>query len=443
MNDKALLDPADTLAWRLVSFLNETGAVYAALGIPEIFPEKGGKDWDICSGDYRAFIQGLARFCEAEDVLLFNIQYHAFGVRCDLVSFLEDGSIVIPPAPDIALFPTWQIKGDIGLSFEALLEARVLHDSGFYVPSNHDSFIYYLIKRVDKGRLTDKHTAHLSRVWRNGPEPIRKSVLEFWPGEPGQTVVEAAETGNWAAAVALIPQLQTGLKRKSRWSPSRTAWIVRRAVRRIFCPAGIKVVFLGPDGSGKSSVIQRVTASFAPVFRGASYFHLRPDILRRRRGPQIPVNNPHGEAPRGRILSVAKIFYYILDYNLGYFLRELPVILRNGMVVFDRYYYDMQVDPRRFRYSGPAWLTRLAARFIPNPDLLIVLNASPEILQARKQDVTMSESARQTEVYTELAGGMKNAVIVDASQPLDKVVAEVNIVIAKYMAERTGRRLGM
>ena len=39
------------------------------------------------------------------------------------------------------------------------------------------------------------------------------------------------------------------------------------------------------------------------------------------------------------------------------------------------------------------------------------------------------------------SGAMKNGVVIDASQPLDKVVADVNRVVLDFMAEKTRKRL--
>ena len=55
----------------------------------------------------------------------------------------------------------------------------------------------------------------------------------------------------------------------------------------------------------------------------------------------------------------------------------------------------------------------------------------------------MNETARQREAYLRLVQGMNNCVVVDASQPLDDVVREVNMRILDLMAARTARRLGL
>jgi thymidylate kinase len=198
------------------------------------------------------------------------------------------------------------------------------------------------------------------------------------------------------------------------------------------------VVFLGPDGSGKSSVIERVVVNLAPAFSGTRYMHLRPRLGLSTVENNPPVVDPHGQPPRGWLSSVVKVVYFFFDYTFGYLLKIRPLLVRSTLVVFDRYYHDMLVDTRRYRYGGPMWLARWVGKIIPGPDLFLLLDAPPEVLHSRKKEVPFEEAARQRRAYLTLVRGMKNGVVIDASQPLSKVVADVNRVVLDFMARRTG-----
>ncbi len=206
--------------------------------------------------------------------------------------------------------------------------------------------------------------------------------------------------------------------------------------------AGLHVAFLGPDGSGKSSVIKRIMPDLAQAFSDTACIHLLPGIGRKK-GDNRPVTDPHGQAPRGLPASVAKIVYLWCDYFLGWCLTVWPKTVRSTLVVFDRYYHDILVDPRRYRYRGPIWLARWVGKLIPKPELWILLDAPAEVLQERKQEVSFEETARQRENYLKLIRGMKNGVVVDASRDLNDVVTDVNLAILNFMAKRTEKRLGL
>jgi thymidylate kinase len=132
-----------------------------------------------------------------------------------------------------------------------------------------------------------------------------------------------------------------------------------------------------------------------------------------------------------------------MDYTLGYWVAVFPPLLRSALVLFDRYYHDLLVDQRRYRYSGSLRLAGLIGWLVPRPHVFILLDAPPQVLQARKQDVTYEESIRQRDAYLKLMRRMSSAYVVDASRPLDQVVTETEWIILDYMAERTARRLGL
>jgi thymidylate kinase len=86
------------------------------------------------------------------------------------------------------------------------------------------------------------------------------------------------------------------------------------------------------------------------------------------------------------------------------------------------------------------WAVKLVSRLIPRPDLVILLDAPPEVLYARKQEFPIAEARRQREAYLDLVKGLSNGYTIDASKPLDKVVVEAEQVILEYLAKRTARR---
>jgi thymidylate kinase len=208
-------------------------------------------------------------------------------------------------------------------------------------------------------------------------------------------------------------------------------------------PTGLWVAFLGPDGSGKSSVIDAVSVQMAPAFRRVSRFHFRPRLIAGNRGQSSAVTDPHGQAPRSGIVSIIKMKMLWADYVLGYLLRVRPALVRSTFVIFDRYFSDVLVDPKRVRYGGPGWLPGLVNAIIPQPDLLIILDAPVDVLYARKQEVALDQLEHLREGYLRIAASSPNAAIIDASQPLSKVIADTEARILLELERRTRLRLGL
>jgi thymidylate kinase len=183
-----------------------------------------------------------------------------------------------------------------------------------------------------------------------------------------------------------------------------------------------KIVILGPDGAGKSSVIQGLMKNLAQEGRAVKMRHLRPGIVNLRRGqPVTIVVDPHGSPPRSALVSSVKILVWILDeWYANLFLDK-----KDELLICDRYYHDLLVDPIRYRYGGPAWLARLVGKLMPQPNLWVLLDAPTEVLQARKQEVDPNETSRQRQVYLSFVRNQRQYAIIDAAQPLDCVILDV------------------
>ena len=158
-------------------------------------------------------------------------------------------------------------------------------------------------------------------------------------------------------------------------------------------------------------------------------------------GNGSPVSDPHAGPDRSFLVSVFKLLYYWTDYVVGYFLKVLPACIRSTFYIFDRYYDDICIDPKRYAYGGPRWLLSLGGLVVPKPKLIFCLDAEPEILQARKKEVSYEECRRQRNAYRYLVQQLPNGHVVDASQPLEDVVHDVQGCVLTYMAERTKKRM--
>ena len=83
---------------------------------------------------------------------------------------------------------------------------------------------------------------------------------------------------------------------------------------------------------------------------------------------------------------------------------------------------------------------RFLSRIYPKPDLVIYLDAPPELLYARKQEGTIESLDQQRRNYEKLRDANLQFVSVDASRPLDSVVDEVAKVICHFDEHGTVNR---
>jgi thymidylate kinase len=198
---------------------------------------------------------------------------------------------------------------------------------------------------------------------------------------------------------------------------------------------GLWVAILGPDGSGKSTLIEQLQLDLLGAFRRTAVFHLMPGLFRRGQ-TSGPVTDPHGKPPRSLPASLLKLAYYWLDYTLGYWLRIRPALVRSTLVLFDRYYDDLLVDPKRYRYGAPMGIARWLRRLIPRPDLWLILDVPEDEILRRKQEVPLEEMRRQREGYRSLAAELQNAVYLNGSQPPEMVAAQAREAVLEFLHER-------
>jgi thymidylate kinase len=259
-------------------------------------------------------------------------------------------------------------------------------------------------------------------------------------------VADAVERVDWDPVRRQLASLRAEQSRRT--LSARPLYFVRnvvagaaRRVRRSWrSDRGLSVVVLGPDGSGKSSVIAALRCSLSPAFVATDRRTFPPGLLRRGAGTNPA---PHAQRPRSSVGSAVRAMFYWLPYCIAAHLFVIrPARTRGTLVLHDRHLVDAIVDPRRYRYAGPAWLLRMVWRLVPKPDLVILLDAPAEVIQSRKQEVPLAETRRQLSAYRTLMARLPNAHVVDAGTPIANVVASVEDVILGCLARRASHQLG-
>ncbi len=319
---------------------------------------------------------------------------------------------------------------------------------GFWVASPETELAYLLVKKTLKGETPGHQKKRLKYlIDKIGEERSTVISTELFGKELGPRVISWISNNNWGAQESNLPGLKRALMletvKKNPLNPL-TYWFseAKRIVRRWLHPTGLFIAVLGPDGVGKSTLIQSMEVQLSGAFRRTANFHLRPGVIGKN-DQGNPVTDPHGKPPRSFFVSVLKIAYYFTDYALGYLLKLYPKIVRSTLVIFDRYYDDMLVDPARYRYGGPSWLVKFMRYFIPRPDLFLILDASEDELLKRKQEVGKDELIRQRKAYRDLAAGLPNAFILDSSQNPEKLAGDASEVVLDYLHGRYMKRRSM
>jgi len=191
----------------------------------------------------------------------------------------------------------------------------------------------------------------------------------------------------------------------------------------------MKICFLGPDGSGKSTIIEQLLIQEL-AFKNKEYFHLKPLKKKISIGGDAIVTDPHGYPPYSRLKSYIKLLYYVCQYNLGWLKNIFLPKVKSRLVIFDRYFDDILVDSRRYRYGGSLAIARITRRLIPRPDIYFIFTADAAVIYKRKQEVAFKELERQIKVYEAMADS-KWYFLINVNRPTEEITKEVISIIMK------------
>jgi serine acetyltransferase/thymidylate kinase len=437
-----------SLLMEFFGLLKERGIQYCVMGDSRQLPDVIGSDVDIVVPQslLPQLPQLIDTFCSLHPVRLVQCLQHEHNAYYFVLAFRRGNARPEYLALDLC--------GDYFRRGQKLLTANELlatatpaldgagREKGFMVCSPAFEFCYYLIKKIDKESLDTRHAEHLTQQWRLDPERSKALVGRFW-GDTAETrlLMRAADSGDWTTVARLLPRMRAALHRRLRSNIAKTFLEYARRWRRWRQPTGLLIAAMGPDGCGKSSVIAAADRQVREAFRSTTLVHLRPGFLYR--PERMPNNTPHAEKPRGRSRSFFKLVFFAADYVLGYLFFIKPLLVRSNSLIFDRYYDDLLVDPRRYRHKGSLGFARLLRRVVPRPDLWLLLDAPADVLQTRKQEVSPQESARQRVAYVELLSDQKNVVVIDASQSLEAVIRQATDAILARCESQTRARLGI
>lgn len=186
----------------------------------------------------------------------------------------------------------------------------------------------------------------------------------------------------------------------------RTEYVTRRKF-------GYLLSFSGPDGAGKSSIMESVLEFFqltgickqevAHHFLPAGIPPLHRLLKFNKKLTKQNYTQPYSEKPVGKISSVIRFIYYVLAFIFAKYRYLKPQFKRNEVVIFDRYYPDLIADPTRARLSlSRKILANVFPKVAASPDVALIFVAKPDILVERKGELSEAKAKQLVKEYKDI-----------------------------------------
>lgn len=327
----------------------------------------------------------------------------------------------------------------------------------FYVPDYFDELKYMFIRRTIKNDMKQEHLEIARNLYQHSPKIYYERLTAVFGAETAALIVESIDRLDTSIFEKNRERFRKSVKaisdrncRSGKFQYLYKKFQISEVIpKRIIRKCGMSVAFLAPDGGGKTTAIRMVEDGCSGSFYGITKLYFRPHLLSNA-GAYKPYHktieektnfDPHGKEPNGLLKSIARFFFYNLDFILGTWFKVDIMKIQKNLVIFDRYYYDYYADMKRYQYSLSPNFARAFAWSIPKPDLIFVLDAPADILYARKQELTLEEIERQRRIYRHFSEREPHAVLVDASRSPEEVARQITKTILRYKAKQTAKLL--
>jgi len=176
---------------------------------------------------------------------------------------------------------------------------------------------------------------------------------------------------------------------------------------------GYLLSFSGPDGAGKSSIMESVVEFFrlTGICKQKTAHHFLPEgipplhrLLKfNKKLSKQNYTQPYSEKTVGKISSLIRFLYYVLAFKFAKCKYLSPQFKRNEVVIFDRYYPDLIADPTRARLClDRSLLARVFPKVSALPDVALIFVADPDILIERKGELSKDKANQLVKDYRNL-----------------------------------------
>lgn len=324
-----------------------------------------------------------------------------------------------------------QVGGIYWNDFLYLNEKYVLanrkKNSFFYTLSTDNEYIMLIVHSLLAKRYFKPEYQQKLLILNNHIDAkyVRNRLGELFTANTVSSIMECVQSGDFRTLVQRRTAILMSFFSKSIFRlPKVLAFAVRYMHWNDFWKAYTLISVIGPDGSGKSTLVAALEQHFRSLNRKVAVVYMgrgRDTILPiaklgrayKKREKQKDLQAPPNLVRRTIFYNFFAIFS-IFDQSLRYFFHIMPKRRTQTIVIVDRYCSDLFL----MKYV-PLGIKKCILHLFPKPTFTFYLYNTPEILHARRPQESIEELERQIALFQQLNNYFKPIEIKTTHQQKD------------------------
>lgn len=356
-----------------------------------------------------------------------NTQLYIYGIKQgDQLFFCLD------------LHHTFSFKGQDYLKASSVLLKAVPAINGIGQQADPiDMALIYLFTHILKHRNLSESAITAINLAYQADRLAFEELLEVYFGDDASRMVTAVseDKDTKRNITRLCKRFQSRQRQQDQLAYlfNAVTYYLTTSLERLFKRQDIRLVILGTDGAGKTTLINALKPLLA---------FLRPHIVHAQVKPVLPWqsqpdfnranSHPHAKPQRSWLTSNIKLLYF---FSL-YWLDAVWPYRGSRIIIYDRYYIDILVDPRRYRFAGSPGLAAFLVRHLPSIHGYIGMSTPPIIAYKRKPEIDLLIMQKQYEAYQQLTQIHHNAIAIDGTHINDETLQSCVVFIATVSEQK-------
>lgn len=402
--------------------LNNEKIRYAVLRNYELLPEANdSKDIDIvvAPDNLRKVVTILKKTAQENAYQL--IWKNELDYLEGFVFVKIDGDSVYSIKLDI--FNGFEWRGCSYMNYNLILDSAVDYN-GFRVPIKaHEAFIMIVYYVLYAKTIKSKYLEPIYQNSTNDMEEFSKITKLTFKEKLAERIITFVKANKIEELVSLRTAIRHSvvkynLKNKSIVSSFFEHIKTEYWDRNSF---GTLIAFSGPDGAGKSTLVDAVTEIFYSLgINGNKVPHhlLTKNIPSLHKLPGAPkkyakqdYTKPYQAKTAGFMSSMMRTLYYYFAFLFDRIIYIKKELRDNKIVIFDRYYTDIMADPVRIRIGLNKTFIQKLFNTLPSPDITFVVLAEKEKILSRKDELTEDKLEQLLGAYESLPNTLSNCTV--------------------------------